>query len=57
MNSGRTFDIRHPEMIKVGKRDVMIFTPHGETTDVYDQWFNVSLLLIESLEPLNTPVA
>jgi hypothetical protein len=57
MNSGRTFDIRHPEMIRVGKRDLLIFTFVGESAAVYDRWENVSLLLIESLAPLDAVLA
>ena len=29
----------------------------SESPDVYDRWENVSLLLIESLSPLEAPVA
>ena len=57
MNSGRTFDIRHPEMVRVGKRDVLIFTFVSDSSDVYDRWENVALLLIESLAPLEPSVA
>ena len=52
MNSGRTFDIPHPEMVRVGRRDVLIFTFVSDSPDVYDRWENVSLILIESLAPL-----
>jgi hypothetical protein len=57
MNSGRTFDIRHPEMVRVGKRDLLIFTVVSDAPDVYDRWENVSLLLIESLSPLEASIA
>ncbi len=57
MNSGRTFDIRHPEMVRVGRRDVLIFTFVSDSPDVYDKWQNVSLVLIESLTPLDAAVA
>lgn len=57
MNSGRVFDIRHPEMVKVGRRDILIFSSASGSTDVYDDWVNVSLMLIESLSPLETPAA
>ncbi len=57
MNSGRTFDIRHPEMVRVGRRDVLIFTFVSDSPDVYDKWQNVSLVLIESLAPLDAAVA
>ena len=57
MNSGRTFDIHHPEMVRVGRRDAMVFTFVSDSPDVYDKWENVSLVLIESLSPLETSVA
>jgi hypothetical protein len=57
MNSGRTFEIHHPEMVRVGKRDVLIFTFVSDSPEVYDRWENVSLVLIESLSPLEASVA
>ncbi len=57
MNSGRTFDIRHPEMVRVGRRDLLFFTFVSDTPNVYDRWENVSLLLVESVAPLKTSVA
>jgi len=57
MNSGRTFEIRHPEMVRVGRRDLLVFTLVSDLPNVYDRWENVSLLLIESLSPLETSVA
>lgn len=57
MNSGRTFDVHHPEMDKVGRRDVFVFTFLTDAPGVYDHWENLSLLLIESLAPLETSVA
>jgi hypothetical protein len=57
MYSGRTFDIRDPEMVRVGRRDVLIFTFVSDSPDVYDKWQNISLVLIESLAPLDAAVA
>jgi hypothetical protein len=57
MNSGRTFGIHHPEMVRVGRRDMLIFTPVCDQPDVYERWDNVSLLLIESIAPLEASVA
>jgi hypothetical protein len=57
MNSGRTFDIRHPEIVRVGKGDLLIFTFVSDAPEVYDRWENVSLLLIESLSPLEASIA
>jgi hypothetical protein len=55
MNSGRTFDIRHPEMVRVGKRDLLLFTFVSDSPEVYDRWENLSLILIEALSPLEIP--
>ena len=57
MNSGRTFEIRHPEMIRVGRRDLLLFTFVSDSPGVYDRWENISLLLIESLAPLDAAAA
>lgn len=53
MNGGRTFDIRHPEMIQLGRTTMTIFTllsPEAEETR--ERQVEVSLLLTESVEPL-----
>lgn len=52
LNSGRTFDIRHPEMLRVGRSTVNVFSFSGEPTDPYERMDMVSLILIESIEPL-----
>ncbi len=57
ISSGRTFDIRHSEMVRVGRRDLLIFTFVSDSPAVYDRWENVSLLLIESLSPLDAALA
>jgi hypothetical protein len=57
MNSGRTFDIHHPEMVRVGRGDLLIFTFVSDSPDVYDRWEYVSLVLIESLSPLEASVS
>ena len=57
MNSGGTFDIHHPEMVRVGRRDVLVFTFVSDTPEVYDRWENLSLILIESIAYLEIPVA
>ncbi len=54
--SGRTFDIRHPEMIKVLKSSVLVFKSGGETPEIPDDWESVSLMLTESVSHLETAV-
>ena len=56
MASGRTFDIRHPEMIKVGKTYLIIFTYVSDKPEIFDHWDSVSLLLIENISHLDAPV-
>lgn len=56
MASGRTFDIRHPEMIKVLKNYILIFKAGSDTPDIPDEFDSVSLMLIESISHLEAPV-
>jgi hypothetical protein len=52
MASGQTFDIRHPEMILVGKSSVRVYSkPKPDSTDEY--WQDVSLMLMEAIEPID----
>ena len=54
LNSGRTFDIRHPEMVRVGFSSVHIYTFANDPPDVYERMEMISLALVESIEPLET---
>jgi hypothetical protein len=47
--SGKTFDIRHPEMIKVLKSHVLVFSPTGDETDFPEEFQSVSLMLAETI--------
>lgn len=52
MASGRTFDIRHPEMLKVLKSYVVVFESGGNETDLSDRFETISLMLTESVSYL-----
>jgi len=52
--SGRTFDIRHPEMVKVLKSSLLIFKETSDSFDLPDEWESVSLMLTESVSHLET---
>jgi hypothetical protein len=56
MVSGKTFDIRHPEMIKAGKTYLLIFTYVSDHPDMVDHWETASLRLIENVSHLDAPV-
>jgi hypothetical protein len=57
MNSGRTFDVRHPEMVRVGRDYLMLFTFVSDSLNVVDEWETVSLLLVESVVHLDVQPA
>ena len=57
LNSGRTYEIRHPEMLRVGRSGMHIFSFVGEPSDPYERVEMVSLLLIERIEPVDAPVS
>jgi hypothetical protein len=54
MASGQAFDIRHPEMILVGRTSVRIHT--ATATAQNEKWHGASRLLMETIVPLDTPV-
>lgn len=51
MASGQSFEIRHPEMILVGRTSVRIYTSTEEGQP--DKWHDASLMLMETVEPLD----
>jgi hypothetical protein len=56
LNSGRTYEIRHPEMIRVARDYALVFegaTPEGEI----EGYKTISLLLIEEIEHVETQPA
>lgn len=53
MVSGETFEIRHPEMIQVGRTTATISTWMNEDHEnPTEQEREISIILIESIEPL-----
>ena len=56
MASGKTFDIRHPEMVKAGKTYIVFFTYVSDKPEMLDHWETALLMLIESISHLDVPV-
>ncbi len=52
LNSGRAYDIRHPEMLRVGRTTMNVYTFTGEPADPFERLEMVSMLLIERIEPM-----
>jgi hypothetical protein len=57
MASGRTFEVRHPELIKVLKSNVLLFKASGESWDIPEEFNSVSLMLTESISHLEPTAA
>ncbi len=49
MASGPMFELRNPEMILVGRTSVRVYTTTGD--DQHERWHDLSLMLMETLEP------
>jgi hypothetical protein len=56
MASGRTFEVGHPEMVKIGRSSVTVHMRPESESEVTERWQEVSLMLLESIEPLDAPV-
>jgi len=56
MASGRTFEIRHPEMIKVGQHYATVFVYAQQDQRFYEHIEILGLLLVESVSHPGTPV-
>ena len=53
LSNGKTYDVRHPELVLVGRNAVSIGTPAPEFTDpVADRVVDVALLHINVIEPM-----
>lgn len=47
MASGENFDVRHPEMARVGRNTLILFTFVSDNPQIYDRWDTISLMLTE----------
>jgi hypothetical protein len=57
MASGRTYDVRHPEMIKVLKTYMLIFSSVDDDPEIPDEAQSVSLMLAETISHIEPAVA
>jgi hypothetical protein len=53
MNNGKSYEIRHPEFIKVG-RDSFVYFHLNQPTDPFQRMEIVSLLLVNNIEFLDS---
>jgi hypothetical protein len=56
LNSGRSYTVRHPEMLRVGRTSANFYWyTTEEPADPYERMEMFSLLLIERIEPVEAP--
>lgn len=53
MASGQTFEVRHPEMLRVGRSSLILFTLVSDQPEIHDRWETISLMLIEHISLLD----
>ena len=56
MASGQSFEIRHPEMILVGRTSVSVYTSSETESESGERWQDVSLMLTATIESMNAPL-
>jgi len=55
--SGRSFEVKYPEVVMVGKTTLTLSVPlSDDIPDAQGMWYKLSLMMIESIEPLDAPV-
>jgi hypothetical protein len=54
-SEGQRFDIYHPDLVFVGRRDLMIGFPDPDTPTIYDRVTRVALVHVVALEDLPLP--
>lgn len=53
-SSGESFEVYHPEMMLVGRRDVQIGMPGPDDPTIYEQVTRVAILHITAIHDLST---
>ena len=54
-SEGLRFDIHHPDLVFVGRRDLMIGFPGPDNPSIYDRVTRVALVHVVALEDLPAP--
>jgi hypothetical protein len=54
-SSGQSYDVRHPDLILVGRRDLTIGTPRNENPTQYEATSRVAILHITDLQDIPNP--
>jgi hypothetical protein len=52
ISSGQTFDVYHPDLVLIGRRDIIIGMASGENPTQYEQTTRVPIMHVTALEDL-----
>ena len=56
-SAGETFDVPHPDMVLVGRREVVVGIPGADGSTYHEQIARIGILHITSLRDLPVPAA
>lgn len=56
MSSGERYDVTHPDLILVGRRDLTVGMPAPDEPTMYDQVARVAIMHITDVQDLPVPV-
>lgn len=56
-SEGLRYDIHHPDLVLVGRRDLMIGFPGPDNPAIYDRVTRVALVHVVAMEDLPTPAS
>ena len=54
LSNGSGYDIRHPELIAVGRTSLFIGIPASESTAFFEDFAHVALVHINEIRPIHT---
>ncbi|QDT37294.1 hypothetical protein [Stratiformator vulcanicus] len=57
MVSGRTFEVRHPENVRVSERSIYVFLHSEQDERLVEKMVMLGTSLIESIEHIDSPVS
>jgi hypothetical protein len=53
LTDGRSYEVRHPELVMIGRSSIVIGLPAAEESEpVFDRFVTVSLIHIMQIEPV-----
>jgi hypothetical protein len=56
-SAGQVFEVRHPELIMIGRRDLLLGRPSTENPTTYDQFIQIALMHVTTVEPVSVPAS